>query len=940
MNIRLLIAAATLSLGATTQAVGAVNDWTAIGPSGGTVNKIVFNRSTPSTVYAIAAGGFYRSQDAGVSWQLIKAGSLGNPPDLAIDPSDATRLYVVSPNYPALYLSTDGGASLSPVTTLPTAVTAAVQVAVSANGTTLYVNSGLRIFRSTDRATTWTERTAIGTYPPGEVWRFAIDPTDANTLYAIAYTSATNTSSFVTHDGAMTWQPLTIGDEATSYPRDFAINPANSSQIWTAHDSGVWISHDKGVTWTNVSATGSSTIAIDPSTPAIVYAGSPYGKVFRTADAGVTWTDVTGNNTAGQLTTLAVNPAQSATLLAGGLGGICGTTTSGTQWSVQTTGLNSTTILGLSADKAADRIYMNVSSGGLYYSAGGAPSTVAVNNLGSGGLLPLSGEPTLNVTAMLAQPGTLTASLFNGLARSADGGTTWSPVVPVAPMGVSNQMFALASPLLAPQTILAASAAALYRSTDGGDLWVPAGTGLPAGAIVGKLLAADSDPTKFYASIYAQTGIGSDTYFGVYQSSDAGQSFAPANTGIASSIIYALAIDPSNANIVYTSTDSALLKTMDGGATWNPMAWDATASLGYPMSVAIDPKQPSIVYAATVGRIARSVDGGASWQTLRAPSDLPVWAPAAMLADPNRPENLLVTTIASGAQQFTVAPDLSLTLAAPPAPVAVGVAASYVFTVSNLGPFDATGAQVSVQLPSSAQSISAVASGGATCTVAANAATCLFAIARAGSSNTVTVSAVSPAAGPFQLSASVAGDQPDPQPANNSVAGSETIANIADLSVTASGSASAQVGDAVTYTVVVANAGPNVAAATQLTYQLAAGLTPGSATSSGATCTNSGSGLFTCMVGDLAAAKSVSVTINATAATAGTQKSTATVSSTTQDSSTSNNSATSSTAVTAVPPPAASKGGGGSMSINVLLLLAVILAAQTRWRWTRQRLIL
>jgi hypothetical protein len=65
--------------------------------SGGTVNKIVFNKSTPSTVYAIAAGGFYRSQDAGVSWQLIKGDFMNAPQDLAIDASDSTRIYVVAP---------------------------------------------------------------------------------------------------------------------------------------------------------------------------------------------------------------------------------------------------------------------------------------------------------------------------------------------------------------------------------------------------------------------------------------------------------------------------------------------------------------------------------------------------------------------------------------------------------------------------------------------------------------------------------------------------------------------------------------------------------------------------------------------------------------------------------------------------------------------------
>jgi hypothetical protein len=569
MHTRLLIIAISLYLGVSAQVSGAINGWTAIGPGGGTVYKIVFNRSTPSTVYAIAAGGYYRSLDGGTTWQLIASNFINPPQDLEVDPSDPTRVYVVTPNYPSLYVSTDSGATLSAVTTVPTAAANTWQLAVSQNGTILYLSSGAQIFCSTDRGNTWTQRTAVSAYSAAQVWKMAIDPTDSNTLYATATMSASAEGTFVTHDGAMTWQLPATGGVA----QDFAFN---GSQVWTARFDGVWYSSDKGVTWTNATTDGSSAIAIDPSNPAILYAGTPLGTVFSTPDAGVTWIDVTGNNIAGQMTTIAVDPGQSVHLLAGGLNGITGTTTSGTQWSAQVTGLNSTSIQGLSADPAADRIYINVPSGGVYYSAAGAATTLPVNNFGSGGLLQLSAQPVFNVTAILAQPGLLSASLFSGLAQSADGGSTWS-LVPVTPAGSSQQVFSLGSWPANPQTIVAATAATLYRSTDGGSLWAPDATGLPANAIVGKLATAVSDPSTAYASIYtmATPGPGPNTFYGVYKSTDAGLSWAPANAGIASSAIYALAVDPTNANTVYTSTGSALLKSVDGGATWNPMTWNA-----------------------------------------------------------------------------------------------------------------------------------------------------------------------------------------------------------------------------------------------------------------------------------------------------------------------------------------------------------------------------
>jgi uncharacterized repeat protein (TIGR01451 family) len=924
MDVRSSICVAAIFC-ASTQALGAINAWTAIGPNGGAVNKIVFNKATPSTVFAIATGGFYRSQDGGVSWQLIKSDFFNAPQDLAIDPSDSNRVYVIAPNYPCLYVSTDGGASLSAVTTLPTAVTSAWQIAVSQSGTTLYVTSGMRVFYSTDRANTWQERTAVGTYSGGRVLKLSIDPTDPNTLYASTPTSATDAGIFATHDGAMTWQLLESGSESTSLPTDFAVNAANSNQIWSARYDGVWVSNNKGVNWSNVLAAAAFTaIAIDPSNPAILYAGTPYGSIYRTVDAGTTWIDVADKISAGQLDTLAVNSSQTSQLLAGGLGGVSGTTTSGTQWAAQTSGLNSSAVLGLSADPAADRIYMNVSSGGVYYSAAGAAATLPVNNVGSGGLLQLSGQSTLFVTAVLAQPGRLSASLSNGLARSGDGGSTWS-LVPVTPGGTSQQVFSFASSPSAAQTILAAPSTSLYRTVDGGDLWAPATTGLPASADIGKLAAAPSDPTIFYASVFTTAPLGGPvTNFGVYKSADAGLSWAAANAGIGSGGIGALAVNPTDAKVVYISTDTALMRSIDGGVTWTPVTWDANASSDIPFVAAFDPKHPGILYAASVARIARSVDGGTSWQELRAASALPNWSPTALIVDPNRPENLLVATNGYGTQQFTIAPDLSLSVAAPPSPIAVGAAATYNYTMSNLGPFDATGVHVSVQLPATAQAISASASGGV-CTVAAGVAACAFDIARVGVNYAIAVSAMSPATGPFQLVASVVADQPDANPSNNAITTTQSVANVADLSVTLTGTASATVGGSVSFTALITNAGPNTAAGTQLTYQLAPGLTPGATTAAGATCTSSAS-VVTCSAGDLAAAKSATVTINATAAVAGSQTSTVAITSTAADLVASNNSATITTSVTAAPSAASSKGGGGSLSIDYLLMLAVILA--------------
>ncbi len=926
MDVRFLTVAATALLGLSINASAGINGWTAIGPSGGAVNKIVYSQNG-NTAFMVAVGGFYRSQDGGVSWQLIKSDFLNAPVDVAIDPSDPTRIYVVAQNAPCLYVSADRGATLAANTALPSAVTRAHQIAVSHDGTTLYLSNDGRIFYSADRGQTWQERAALSADSTTTIIKLLIDPTDPKTLYAAVATASTgNEGIFATHDGAVTWQQLTSGTESASLTSDLAINPADPAQMWSAQFDGIWVSADRGVHWINVFATTMTAIAIDPNNPAIVYAGTATGRVYKSVNYGVNWVDVSGNILAGQNPHLAVNPALSTQLLAGGIAGVSGSSTSGVIWATQQAGFNATSVTGFSADPGADRIYVNVRSNGVYYTSAGAAMILPVNNAA---LLKLSSIPTIDVTSILAQPGRLFASLNNGLTSSADGGTTWAPEVEVLPPTGSEQVFLMTNAPGAPQNILAASSGPIFKSSDGGGTWSQVVAGVPANSSASNLLFAASNPSIAYSSF-----IGPASSLGVYQSTDSGNSWAPVNTNPASSPKHLLAVDPTNANTVYGLGSSSLLKSVDSGVTWPVLTWDSTSPIATPPNVlTVDPQHPNILYAASVAHVGRSVDGGSSWETLPGAS-VPLGLVNAVIADPKRPENLLVGTAGAGVQQITIAPDLSLGVTAPASPLAIGATATYTYTATNLGPFDATGVKVAVQLPATAQGLTASAAGG-TCVVSGLAAACTFPILRKGANTVLTVAAVAPSPGPFQVSAAVLGDQPDSDPTDNAVSSSATVTTISDMSVTATGSAAAHVGDAISYTLVATNVGPNVAPAAQLTFQLAAGLTPGTVSSADATCTSGASGQVTCSLNDLAVAKAVTVTVNATAATAGSQTSTASVTSSATDLVSANNSATATTIVSAVPPPASGHSGGGSLSIYEALALALLLFSASLRRWMR-----
>jgi hypothetical protein len=132
--------------------------------------------------------------------------------DMALDPADAKRLYIVSPAPASLLVSTDGGVSLSTVASLPSAVTVETKVVVSQNGATICLANGPQLYCSVDSGLTWQARTPVSTYVKAVIYNLIMDPEDSNSLYVTALVSAAGSvANFATHDGGITWQQLTPG---------------------------------------------------------------------------------------------------------------------------------------------------------------------------------------------------------------------------------------------------------------------------------------------------------------------------------------------------------------------------------------------------------------------------------------------------------------------------------------------------------------------------------------------------------------------------------------------------------------------------------------------------------------------------------------------------------------------------------------------------------
>jgi uncharacterized repeat protein (TIGR01451 family) len=930
------VAAVTLLCVRFGTALAGVNVFSPLGPDGGPVDKVEFHPTDGAVAYLATASGFHRSTDAGVSWRLAAGSPADRIVDFAIDPNDGNRVFVAAINN-GLFVSTDAGATLSRLTTFQFNQGPS-NVEMSRDGT-LYATADTRIFRSTDGGVAWQEGAPIVTSMVLQPASLRVDPLDSNRLYVFNGTEGLRST-----DGGTSWSSFAF----PAPTRDLVVAAVTPALLFAGTFAGVMVSSNGGANWSPAGlADATFALAIDRADTAIVYAGTYPSGLFRTANQGGQWNNVHGNARSGEIASIALSPVQPGLVLLGGNEGLARSITAGSPWTSANSGFVSTSIHELSAVPSSQRIYAASSTGGgVFVLEHGAASFEPANIAGLAALQPgVTGFVVLDLLAQGLPPDRLIVATNGGYALSLDGGEHWQFVVMPAWRPSS-----LAGSPAQPQNLVGSGAGGLRYSLDGGSIWSQS-NGLPPSSETGVIAFAPSAPWTVYAAPVVISVGSVNVPRGIYQSTNGGADWVPVNTGIPEHVGNALnyvtdiAVDPRTEQTAYAATSAGLFKTVDGGAAWTAVNWAAGGSPSTEvLRVAIDPARPDTVYAARNGLIRRSVDAGVNWDSVF--SVFPAaFTLNALLADPFRKSTLVIGTYSHGAREMTVATDVEIVVALPSAPVPYGATPmAHSYTVRNLGLVNASDVQTVIQLPSAAGAVTASATAGS-CTVQGAIVTCLQPVLLAGRATQITVSSTYSATGQVNVQASVQSYEPDADPSNNSVQGAVEVAEVADLSVTASGPATVTEGSSIAYTVVVTNAGPNAATAVTANVQLAAGLTVASAASSRGSCTPSGS-LVTCLVGELADTSNATITITTGAAGPGTFQATANVAASGFDPASSNNTASVSTTANALTTggsagsgggAAGSGGGGGGGGGSTSWPLLVLLVSAAGWRRLRQR---
>lgn len=200
------------------------------------------------------------------------------------------------------------------------------------------------IYKTTDGGANWVH---LDGHLPQATWEVAVDPTNANQVYATSFYDgrvASVSGIQVSSDAGATWtHPATATPPGTfncpaaqrTEPSAFgvAVRPDATTDVYVGTNCGVAISTDTGATWTFIDptpATAASTVW-----DVVVQAGGTNGIVdicgqdghLRSTDGGATWTGSTTNTMQAGQCSLAASPLESGVLIA-----VTPTPAAGTLW--------------------------------------------------------------------------------------------------------------------------------------------------------------------------------------------------------------------------------------------------------------------------------------------------------------------------------------------------------------------------------------------------------------------------------------------------------------------------------------------------------------------------------------------------------------------------------------------------------------------------------
>jgi photosystem II stability/assembly factor-like uncharacterized protein len=274
----------------------------------GTAEAVEIAQDDHDVWYVASQGIFYRSDDAGQSWQEYRLRTAdmeaGIPIDLQVDPRDSYRVFDNNYNGGNL-ISADGGATWRDASRGYSGAKVLGLAVLSDEALTILAGANTATFRSVDGGETWT---GTGLGPTEKIIQFEEDQG------ATTHIVATGFDGYVLHstDGGVTWDSTQVspdGDFGEQTSRAFASAPSDPRTIYMGYaprnclnaewplcddpSPGLFRSYDGGTTWDSVETAPFSNesifdLAVHPTDADFVLVAAISG-LHRSSDGGNTW---------------------------------------------------------------------------------------------------------------------------------------------------------------------------------------------------------------------------------------------------------------------------------------------------------------------------------------------------------------------------------------------------------------------------------------------------------------------------------------------------------------------------------------------------------------------------------------------------------------------------------------------------------------------------
>ncbi|HEX4310787.1 MAG TPA: transcriptional regulator [Acidobacteriaceae bacterium] len=528
------------------------------------IDSLVVDRADPSTIYAGVwvidhpDGGIYISHDQGHTW--AEATDMHGQSVRALTQAQSNPRVLIAGTLSGVYRTVDKGAHWKEISPPGGAEIHEVEsIAIDPyDPEIIYAGTWHLPWKTSDGGATW-NNIHQGVIDDSDVFSMIVDPSRPSVMFLSACSGIYKSDNFGYEFRKVQGIPSTA-----RRTRSLRMDPADRNTVYAGTTEGLYKTQDGGENWSRT--TGPDVIVndvyVDPRNPKHVLLATDRSGVLASEDAAAGFQDSNTGFSQRQVAALLVDEKSPGTMYAGVIndksyGGVFVSSDQGRSWKQQSDGLHGGDVFVLA--QSDDGTLLAGSSDGVFRWDGGSWTSSSA----------LAGQPTLAAT-----PAPVKARTRGKKSRSAH-----KKEIAAKPQSSSQLKGRVAALAAAGDTWFAATAQGIYRSMDRGSSWTPV---LSSDA---RRAGAETRDYRTIATDGKQVFIGRRG--GIIASGDNGATWQPLSFPSGLTVLSSLVLTPDGT--LWAGGREGVFYSRDHGKTWtvlkrlpvvavNSLTWDASSN--------------------------------------------------------------------------------------------------------------------------------------------------------------------------------------------------------------------------------------------------------------------------------------------------------------------------------------------------------------------------